>query len=64
MEREGRGFLYPLMLDPWKWRMGLPLFILSGEVDEGGEIPIYRLGDRLRKEMRVWKCLHIFNLLD
>lgn len=44
--------------------MGLPLFILSGEVDEGGEIPIYRLGDRLRKEMRVWKCLHIFNLLD
>lgn len=44
--------------------MGLPLFILSGEADEGEEIPVYRLGDRLRKGMRVWRCLHIFNLLD
>jgi len=44
--------------------MGLPLFILSGEADKGGDPPLYRLGDRLRKGMRQWKCLHIFNLLD
>ena len=39
--------------------MGLPLFILSGEAGEGGDPPLYRLGDRLRKGMRVWRCLHI-----
>ena len=59
MERESGGQLRSLAPDPWRWRMGLPLFILSGEADEGEAIPVYRLGDRLRKRMRVWRCLHI-----